>query len=323
MNLHPRTYLAVLERKDEKYIEDGKIVKKRLQGERKQVIGVLRELASAQGELCEHIVGHNCSDSVGLPQQNVSKANLILNQKLRGLLDPGTIAQYIERLELRARLKARLDKIDKQLKDVDSRFGRSAHRDGSGFYGLTDYAQWALLKYGPICDALGIASVFGAGITFTTIFSTPRGNIGLMSWSFSLFNVGFVTATLIEALLRSTCNLPLPKKVRVVKSYWLPDFFEVFLHLVLLLAFACVTGAVILLSVTIWYLPWSASGVMPSAIVINNRLPDGIAISLSIATTAGCLVLTLFVGMLYVCHFGVRIGENVDMHRVDTADCFF
>jgi len=166
--------------------------------------------------------------------------------------------------------------------------------------------------------------VFGAGITFTTIFSTPRGNIGLMSWSFSLFNVGFVIATLIEALLRSTCDLPLPK-AKVVKSYRLPKFFEVFLHLVFLLAFACVTGAVMLLSVTIGYLPWSSSGVVSSDIIINSRLPDGIAIGLSIAATAGGLVLTFFVGMLYVAHYhcGARVEENDEPHTlVDTADCF-
>ncbi|KAF8840916.1 hypothetical protein BDN67DRAFT_967838 [Paxillus ammoniavirescens] len=292
-----KSIAADLQKKDEIYIKDGEAVKARLQGERKQVIEMLTKLALAQEKLCEH-------------------------NKLRGLLAPEAIVRYTERLELRARLKGRLDKIDHQLKDVDSKFGRSAHRERSGFYGLTDYAQWALLKYGPICDTLGMASVFGAGITFTTIFSTARGNIGLMSWSFSLFNVGFVITTLIEALLRSTCDLPLPKNVRVVKSFWLPGFFEVFLHLVLLLAFACVTGAVILLSVTIWYLHWSPSGVMPSAIIINNELPDGIAISLSIAVTAGCLALTFFVGLLYVAHFGVRIGENDDTHRIDTADCF-
>ncbi|KIJ68135.1 hypothetical protein HYDPIDRAFT_37698 [Hydnomerulius pinastri MD-312] len=293
--------LDVLLKKHDQYTEEGKAAKSRLSDERKQAITALKELTISQGKLCEHSVRYKHNDSD---------------------LAPETIAQYVGRLKLLEKLRARLDKLDQQLNDVDAMFGRSAYRDGSGFYGVTDYSQWALLKYGPLCDALGAASVFGAGITYTTIFSAPRGTIGLMCWSFSLFNVGFVITTLIQSLLRCTSNLPLPTKAKVIKIYWLPAFYEVLLHLVLLLAFACVTGAVMLLSVTVLHLPWSPSGDMPSDIVANSDIPFWLAVALSIAVTAGGLVVTIFVGTLYVSHFGLRVGQNDDTHRVDTVDRF-
>ncbi|KAF9223252.1 hypothetical protein BS17DRAFT_767163 [Gyrodon lividus] len=303
MKVNPRTpSLNDLLKKYEQYAEDGKATKRRLLVERREATKALKELALAQGSLCGLSARYKRSE-LGL----------------RSLLAPETIAQYTNRLKLRDRMKARLDKLDQQLKDVDAMFGRSAYRDGSGFYGVTDYSQWALLKYGPLCDA-GAVSVLGAGITYTTLFSAPRGSIGLMCWSFSLFNVGFVITTLIQSLLRSISDLPLPTKAKVVKIYWLPIFYEALLHMVLLLAFACVTAAVMLLSVTVLRLSWSPSGVLPSDVIINSDIPVWLAVVLSIAATAGGLVVTIFVGTLYVSHFGVRVGENDDVHRVDTVD---
>jgi len=210
-------------------------------------------------------------------------------------------------------MKLRLDKLDQQLNDVETKYRRSAFRDGSGFYGVNDYSEWARLKYDPLCDALGVASVFGAGITYTTIFSAPRGGIGLMCWSFSLFNVGFVITTLVQSLLRSTPGLPPPTKPKVVKFCWIPGFYEFLVQSVLLLAFGSVTVAVMLLSVTVLNL--SPSGVIPSDIV-------WLAVAVSIAATSGGLIVTSFVTTLFVCHFGIRLGENVEAHTVETVDLF-
>ncbi|KAF9236809.1 hypothetical protein BU15DRAFT_76646 [Melanogaster broomeanus] len=212
-------------------------------------------------------------------------------------------------------VKCRLQGERKQAKAATSKQSSEDRRfaDGSGFYGVNDYSQWARLKYDPLCDALGIASIFGAGITYTTIFSAPRGSIGLMCWSFSLFNVGFVVATLVQSLLRTTPGLPPPTKSKVVKFCWIPSFYEFLLQSVLLLAFGCVAVAVMLLSVTL--LDLSPSGIIPSDVV-------WLAVVVSIVTTAGGLIVTSFVTTLYVCHFGVRLGENVEAHRVDTADLF-
>ncbi|KAF9230183.1 hypothetical protein BU15DRAFT_83943 [Melanogaster broomeanus] len=301
--MNPTPSVLQLLEKFDRYTKDGEAVKCRLQGERKQAKAALEELALSQWKLCEHAV----------EVERATKLPRYLDQQPQGLLNSKTIAQYVDRLKLRNTMKARLDKLDQQLKDVETKFRRSAFRDGSGFYGVNDYSQWARLKYDPLCDALGIASIFGAGITYTTIFSAPRGSIGLMCWSFSLFNVGFVVATLVQSLLRTTPGLPPPTKSKVVKFCWIPSFYEFLLQSVLLLAFGCVAVAVMLLSVTL--LDLSPSGIIPSDVV-------WLAVVVSIVTTAGGLIVTSFVTTLYVCHFGVRLGENVEAHRVDTADLF-
>jgi len=80
------------------------------------------------------------------------------------------VDKYGELLKTYSALRGRLDQIDRHLEQVSDKFRTSVCHENTGFYGLADWAKQALTIYEHLCDGIGGASVFGAGITYTTIF---------------------------------------------------------------------------------------------------------------------------------------------------------
>ncbi|KDQ12179.1 hypothetical protein BOTBODRAFT_189444 [Botryobasidium botryosum FD-172 SS1] len=118
---------------------------------------------------------------------------------------------YAENLKAHCILKSHFENVKVELAGVIDKCRIAACYQESGYHGIPDWAEKSSAKYADLCDSIGTASVFGAGITYTTIFSAPRGNLSLMCWSFALFDVGFIITILARMILKWASRLPLPR----------------------------------------------------------------------------------------------------------------
>ncbi|KIJ14371.1 hypothetical protein PAXINDRAFT_100110, partial [Paxillus involutus ATCC 200175] len=151
-------------------------------------------------------------------------------------------------------LKTRLEQINALLQDIDELFETSQCYDSTGDRGLSGWAKKAFDRYSPMCDSISAASVFGAGITYTTVFGASRGNIGLMCWAFALFDVGFIISLFVRYSLLWCSRLPAvssqqsnSQQISKVRFKHLFHIGDVILLFVMFLAFATQVIAIFIL----------------------------------------------------------------------------
>ncbi|KAF9236808.1 hypothetical protein BU15DRAFT_63737 [Melanogaster broomeanus] len=166
-------------------------------------------------------------------------------------------------------LKMRLEEVNSLLQDVEELFETSEYHHCTGYRGFSGWAKSAFDQYSPTCDSITTASAFGAGITYTTVFSASRGNIGLMCWAFALFDVGFIISLFVRSSLAWCSRVP-PLKCgqqrSKISALFTQNNYKSFLCIcdlvllfVMFLAFATQAVAIFLLNVTLLQLSGSAA----------------------------------------------------------------
>jgi len=99
------------------------------------------------------------------------------------------------------KVKAYLDDVKIEIEEIREVARTQGCMEKTGYKGIADWANDAWSAYDNLINAITTVCGLGAGLTYTSIFSASRGDIGWMSWAFSLFVVGLVVATTVQALL--------------------------------------------------------------------------------------------------------------------------
>ncbi|KAF8840920.1 hypothetical protein BDN67DRAFT_1011053 [Paxillus ammoniavirescens] len=210
--------------------------------------------------------------------------------------DPDRCDKYSKWIQQHDTLKTRLEQINVLLQEVDELFETSGYYKSTGYRGFSGWAKKAFDQYAPTCDSISVASVFGAGITYTTVFSASRGNISLMCWAFALFDVGFIISLFVRSSLLWCSRLPAVGGLHERNS---SKFFgveyklflrigDVVLLVVMFLAFSTQVVAIFILNVTLLQLsdaedhPELTMSPVPSAILSLGAGALGVLVSLGI-----------------------------------------
>ncbi|GBE79790.1 hypothetical protein SCP_0209910 [Sparassis crispa] len=163
--------------------------------------------------------------------------------------------------------------------------------------------QDALEKYGTLSDAVATASVLGAGITYTTIFNALRGNIGLMCWSFALFDVGLIITILFRSIMTALWHFQLPRKPFATVFWW-----ELMIKVVLLMALISATIAIFLLSMSALQLVYPRPEGYQDAVQLTMSPVPSAALSMFIV--AGGIAVLVGVFALLFWAGGFRKDDN-------------
>ncbi|KAF8317864.1 hypothetical protein DL93DRAFT_468629 [Clavulina sp. PMI_390] len=91
------------------------------------------------------------------------------------------------------------EELVKRAKELVRTRGRAL---ATGYLGIADWAQDSYDSYEHLMTAITGVSFVGAGVTYGSIFSAMRGNIGLMAWAFSLFIVALALIIPAQIFLR-------------------------------------------------------------------------------------------------------------------------
>jgi len=225
------------------------------------------------------------------PEPGLNSDDSRLSRSEKAPVSSADAREYSETVKTYQTLRNHLQHIDNQLEDVMDKFRTSACHEKSGYYGLADWAQNALKAYGDLCNGIGGASIFGAGITYTTIFSGSRGNIGLMCWAFALFDIGFILTLLVRSILTWFSGLPLPGKQFATTLFW-----EFAIQTTLILALASTTIAIFLLNLTAYLIVYPGGGGQGNPAWNIPPKPSAImsivALAGAVSTVAICLLLS-------------------------------
>ncbi|KIJ68136.1 hypothetical protein HYDPIDRAFT_107793 [Hydnomerulius pinastri MD-312] len=208
---------------------------------------------------------------------------------------PSGWSAYSRWIEQHDALKSRLEQVNALLQDVEELFETSENHASTGYRGFSGWAKKAFDQYAPMCDSISAASVFGAGITYTTVFSASRGNVGLMCWAFALFDVGFIISLFVRSSLLWCSRLPAlesDQQRSKPSSLFSKDRYKLFLRIgdifllfVMFLAFATQAIAVFLLNVTLLQLsdaednPELTMSPVPSAVLSLSTGALGVLVS--------------------------------------------
>ncbi|KAL6302081.1 hypothetical protein BKA93DRAFT_737626 [Sparassis latifolia] len=194
-----------------------------------------------------------------------------------------------------------------------------AAADCTGYHGLTEWARashrtpvrsYSLLTstlrllqksldiHRHLMNALCQISFVGAGLTYTTIFSATRGNLGLMCYSWGLFNCGFIIPLSGLSLLKWASTR---SRETLFAS---PQVWSLLLSIFIYLSVIAVAAALCLLNVSIIVLhySWTADSTPQFNV---QPVPAG---AFALMCTAITCVLTIFAFFL---HYSVNGWHNL------------
>ncbi|KAF8315945.1 hypothetical protein DL93DRAFT_824651 [Clavulina sp. PMI_390] len=99
------------------------------------------------------------------------------------------IQKYRERKEVAESLRLDVEQAKDHLRRIHDAAQSEASAKVTTYSGLADWASDAYDVYSQTMTAVSNIAVVGAGLAYSSIFSATRGDVGLMSWAFSLFVV--------------------------------------------------------------------------------------------------------------------------------------
>jgi len=117
------------------------------------------------------------------------------------------ISIHRERVAICVHLEDQISKLESRINTITEAAATESCLRMTGYKGLRDWASDAWAAYRNLVQALLTICFVGAGLTYTSIFSATRGDIGLMAWAFSLFLLGMVVAVAIQAILVQCARL--------------------------------------------------------------------------------------------------------------------
>ncbi|EED82183.1 predicted protein [Postia placenta Mad-698-R] len=192
-----------------------------------------------------------------------------------------------------------LDALEKELVDMKYIAITQATADHTGYHGLADWAQKTLENHKDLIEALYQVSFVGAGLTYSTIFSATRGNIGLMCYAFALFNCGFTIPMVSIALLKWAASRP---REALFAS---PKIWSALLNVFLYVSGTAIAVAICLLNVTIVFLQFreDSDGVRTDSPAQFNVAPRPAGIFALVCITIPS-IMTLLALALHYCANG-------------------
>ncbi|KAH7907042.1 hypothetical protein BJ138DRAFT_544057 [Hygrophoropsis aurantiaca] len=115
---------------------------------------------------------------------------------------PYDIESYLKCLSQSQALEKHLEVLKKNVEDILFLAKTQATADLTGYRGLVDWAKIICENHQHLIVTLAQVAFVGAGLTYTSIFSATRGNLGIMCYAFALFDCGFIFPTVALALLK-------------------------------------------------------------------------------------------------------------------------
>lgn len=164
------------------------------------------------------------------------------------------VSRYLGYISESQRLKSHLKNLQEDLQTVEFLAATQLTSDRIGYYGVADWAEKALAGHKHVIEVISQMSFIGAGLTYSSIFSATRGNLGLMCYAFALFNCGFVLTLATLTLLIWASKRP--RQVPISS----PRIWSIFLNFFLYISLASVATAICLLNITIIRLHFSKEG---------------------------------------------------------------
>jgi len=129
-------------------------------------------------------------------------------KELQTLNESSTVGSLSDSIDFTNAQKLAL-RLKQHLNDLDSDLDEIEELDGDGKM----WAKKTKESTETLSAVLVTVGAFGAGITYTTIFSAMRGSIALMSWSFTLFCTTFLTSAFVQGFLAWVLNTPRDAKI--------------------------------------------------------------------------------------------------------------
>jgi len=123
-----------------------------------------------------------------------------------------------------------------------------------------------------LMTALITISTLGAGLVYSTVFGATRGNVGLMTYTFPFFSLGFLIPVVVQIVLRWAAGLQ--KEVKFASQ----QFWTIVIGLAMSLSSIAVMAALTLLNFTIFFLRANPDDPTPGA---KTEVPGIIAFGIS------------------------------------------
>ncbi|GBE84561.1 predicted protein [Sparassis crispa] len=208
------------------------------------------------------------------------------------------VQEYRRSIQDSERLREHLEALQRDYDELTFLARTQAAADCTGYHGLTEWARKSLDIHRHLMNALCQISFVGAGLTYTTIFSATRGNLGLMCYSWGLFNCGFIIPLSGLSLLKWASTR---SRETLFAS---PQVWSLLLSIFIYLSVIAVAAALCLLNVSIIVLhySWTADSTPQFNV---QPVPAG---AFALMCTAITCVLTIFAFFL---HYSVNGWHNL------------
>jgi len=187
------------------------------------------------------------------------------------------------------RLEGHIQALEREQDKLQYNANSQAAAEYTGYRGLVDWAKITLEIHEHLITSLTQVSFIGAGLTYGVIFSSNRGNVGLMCYAFTLFNFGFIVPSASLALLKWASHRP------ETSAFASPLFWKVVLSLAIYTSITATACAICLLNVSIFELhfPLDKDGLPMNAPLQLNVNPSPAAYLALIPT--GVVIIVTFI----------------------------
>ncbi|KAF9234371.1 hypothetical protein BU15DRAFT_79053 [Melanogaster broomeanus] len=225
---------------------------------------------------------------------------------------PLSVDKYLQSLSQSQRLQDHLKVLEKNAEEISFYSRTQAAFDHTGYHGFADWAEKTSKTHEHILVTVGQVAFIGASLTYGAIFSSTRGNLGLMCYAFALFNCGFIVPTVALLLLKWASLRP---KEALFSS---PHLWTPVLNVFVYGSVAAVGAAICLLNVSLCVLHFSAG---PDGQITDAKLEFGIAPppagSIALVCLAVALVVALVAGLFHYLANGWKllVGDFVGNRR--------
>ncbi|KIJ11482.1 hypothetical protein PAXINDRAFT_171732 [Paxillus involutus ATCC 200175] len=227
-------------------------------------------------------------------------------------LSPLSVDEYLQCLSKSQRLQDHLRVLEKNAEEISFYSRTQAIFDHTGYHGVADWAEKTSQTHEHILVTVGQVAFIGASLTYGAIFSSTRGNLGLMCYAFALFNCGFIVPT-VALLLLQWASLRPREALFAAPQHW-----TVALNVFVYGSVAAVGAAICLLNVSLFVLhfPVGPDGQRMDAGLEFDIAPPP-AGSLALVCLAVAVVATLVAGLFHYLANGWKllVGDFVGSRR--------
>ncbi|KAF8975208.1 hypothetical protein BDQ17DRAFT_1441623 [Cyathus striatus] len=224
-----------------KYDEDFKATLEELDND-VATLQVLYDGARAKrNQALKRIKAHlSSSTSSSDSRSEIEKSPVLCDEKL--------LDEYLSEVATTQKIRNHLTDVSEDAKQFRFYVETQALAVYAHYRGLREWAQRMFPAVDYLATALLALSTVGAGLVYSTIFSGTRGDIGLMSFTFPLFTIGFLIPAVVQLILRWASSLS--KEVPFASQ----AFWKAVIVVFMFFASISVMAAITILNATIFLL---------------------------------------------------------------------
>ncbi|KAF8623803.1 hypothetical protein AX15_006187 [Amanita polypyramis BW_CC] len=209
---------------------------------------------------------------------------------------------YLHHVRATRQLREHLKEVEEDLGNFKHTVDSQAVAEFTKYYrGLRDWGESMRYYFGTFATGLATLSLAGAGLVYSTIFGATRGDVGLMSFTFPLFTVGFLVPGFIHIGMCWASNVP-RGLVFASQRFWT---FGIILALIV--ATNMVIAAIVIVNTTIFFLDPNSPGPRKTSTLGEVAGIISLAFSGSIIVTS---VAALLLGL-----FSHKLGASLAKYR--------